>query len=351
MIKELTLAMLLATNSVYFNYNYNQVEAYQWSNTGIINNDADITISISPAVLVQKTTQTSSGTFSIKSYVINDNINIDSPTYYYYQSTKDVAVSNLPYQGYYMLNMDPITLPTFNVNDKDNIAIIYNELMNVYAMKSKNYVQILLHGTDESKVNVLFYYVNWSINVKYDNNSYAYSWIDLGIETNVATSSLISNTSFGGVKLVDNQLNTFKASNKSDQFNLNKDKLNIISFMIANQQYMYLNEITYNWQHFIEIKQVLDGNNNINKELFNSNYYLGARTISDGSIAPPANSDDLIPTKQCNGALDIPCQVGNGLASLVNNIPFVSNIFKNIKTILQVPILLFERLIKGIFNL
>lgn len=351
MIKELTLAMLVATNSVYFNYNYNQVDTYQWSNTGIINNDAEITISISPAVLVQKTTQTSGGTLTIKSYVINDNINIDSPIYYYYQSTKDVAVSNLPYQGYYMLNMDPITLSTFKVNDKDNISIIYNELKNVYYMKTRNYVQILLLGTAESKVNVLFYYVNWSIDVKYNNNSYAYSWIDLGIETNVATSSLISNTSFGGVKLVDNQFNTFKADNKSDQFNLNKDKLNIISFMIANQQYVYLNEITYNWQHFIEIQHELNGSNNINKELFNSNYYLGARTISDGSISPPTNSDDLIPTKQCNGPLDIPCQVGNGLASLVNNIPFVSTIFKNIKTILQVPILLFERLIKGIFNL
>lgn len=351
MIKELTLAMLLATNSVYFNYNFNQVDEYQWSNTGLINNDAVISISISPSVLVQKTTNTSGGTFRIVSNIINDNINIDSPIFYYYQGKKDVSVANLPYLEYYMINMDAITLPSFKVNDIENVNIIYNEIKNVYAMKTRNNIQISLFGASGSKVNVLFYYTNWSITVKYDNNSYSFSWIDLGIETNVATSSLISNTSFGGVKLVDNQLNSFKASNQSDQFNLNKDKLNIISFMISNKQYIYLAEITYNWQQFIEIQQELNGSNNINKEIFKNNYYLGARTISDGSIAPPTNSDDLIPTKQCNGPLDIPCQVGNGLASLVNNVPFASTIFKNIKTILQVPILLFERLIKGIFNL
>lgn len=351
MIKELTLSILLATNSVYYNYNFNTVDNYKWNNTGIVNNDAEITISIFPSVLIQKTTTTSSGTLSIKSYVINDNINIDSPTYYYYQGTKDVAVSNLPYKGFYMLNMDVITLPSFKVNDKDNIAIIYNELLNVYYMKTRNNIQISLFGASGSKVKVLFYYNNWAINIKYLNNSYSFSWIDLGIETNVSTSSLISNTSFGGVKLVDNNLETFKAENKSSQFNLNKDKLNIISFMVANKQYMYVQELSYNWQHFIEIQQELNGSNNINKEIFKNNYYLGARTISDGSISPPTNNDDLIPIKSCNGPFDIPCQITNGVATVVNNIPFVSTILKNIKSILQVPILLFEKVFKGLFGL
>lgn len=347
MIREFLLTTLAATNIVAFNYNFTSIDDYKWNSNGIINKDAVVEMTIRPYINVKKENDINSGTLRFTNRLINESSSIDLPLMYYYQDTKDVLVVDIPYNKSYSILLN-VGITTFTINDLQQFFVYFNQAKNVYAMKFQNSLYVSLFGS-QANIKVLSYSLIVSYKIKYNGNVYVFSNIDIGVETTKNNTAFISKSDFSGVRIVDNNGNVLKAENNSNSYNLDPNKLNIVTFFPRNQSYLYVSELQYNIRQGTNINRYL--NTSINESIYTSTYYFGGRTISDGAIAPPSSNDDLIPIKDCNGPLDIPCQVGNGLATLVNNIPFVSTILKNIKSILQVPILLFEKVFKGLFGL
>lgn len=343
-ISKLVLATLLATNSINFNYNFLQVDKdYQFKNS-IIQNDSEIKIVISPEIIVKKLTSSNTGYMYINMLSRNKNSYIDVPIQYIYNNKKTVAFSDINTSNT-VIYMPRLTADFTTIQDLYDI-FIYDEIANAYSINLETNLQVSKSG-DSPNFNISSIYYYMSIEIK-NKTANSYTTFELGVKSTLTDKVQMIYNSLGGI-YYQNGNDKFKAANNSKNYQMDATKLNVFTITDSLKNYFYADSMGFTYTNISQLKK--ENISSFNGKINDLKMYFGYRTISDGAIAPPQSDDDLFPVIPCKSAFDIPCQIRNGFATLINNIPFISPIFKAIKNALQTPILLFQKLINNLFGL